>query len=81
MHKINTENTNTNICSQEKSGGFTESLRFSENQVDLRKLGAFTKIRPIYKILALLQKFADLQNLGAFQKLRNLGALQKTGGR
>jgi hypothetical protein len=51
--------------------------------VDLRNLGAFTKIRRIYKILALFRKSggfekswrfyknqADLQNLGAFQKIR-----------
>jgi hypothetical protein len=39
-----------------KSGGFTESLRFSKNQADLRNLGALQKIRWIYRILALFKK-------------------------
>jgi hypothetical protein len=37
-------------------------MRFSKNQADLRNLGAFQKIRRIYRILALLQK------LGGFTK-------------
>jgi hypothetical protein len=39
-----------------KSGGFEKSWRFSKNQADLRNLGAFTKIRQIYKTLALYRK-------------------------
>jgi hypothetical protein len=58
-------------------------LRFYKNQADLRNLGAFTKIRRIYKILTLFRKSggfekswrfyknqADLRNLGAFTKIR-----------
>jgi hypothetical protein len=67
----------------EKSSEFTKSLRFSENQADLRNIGAFQKIRRIWEILALLWKSgrftkywrfsenqADLQNIGALQKNR-----------
>jgi hypothetical protein len=40
----------------EKSGGFEKSWRFSENQTDLRNLGAFQKIWRIWEILALSRK-------------------------
>jgi hypothetical protein len=63
---------------QQKSSKSIKSLRFSKNQADLRNIGAFQKIRRIWKILALLQKSggfgkqwrfpekqADLQNVGA----------------
>jgi hypothetical protein len=66
-----------------KSGGFEKYWRFSENQADLRNIGAFQKIRRIWKILALFRKSggfekywryyknqADLQNVGATQKNR-----------
>jgi hypothetical protein len=40
----------------EKSGGFTESLRFTKNQADLQNPCALQKIRRIYRILALYKK-------------------------
>jgi hypothetical protein len=43
----------------EKSGGFEKYWRFSENQADLKNIGAFQKIRRIYKILAPCRKQAD----------------------
>jgi hypothetical protein len=43
----------------EKSGGFEKYWRFSENQADLKNIGAFQKIRWIYKILAPCRKQAD----------------------
>jgi hypothetical protein len=70
---------------QQKSSKSIKSLRFSKNQADLRNIGAFQKIRRIWKILALLQKSggfgkywrfyknqADLENNGAFQKNRQI---------
>ncbi len=38
-----------------KSGGFEKCWRFPENQADLQNIGAFQKIRRIYKILALFR--------------------------
>jgi hypothetical protein len=64
MQKINTENIHNYLQQQktkrihkflalfEKSGGFEKYWRFSENQADLRNIGAFQKIRRIWKILA-----------------------------
>jgi hypothetical protein len=56
-------------------------LRFSENQADLQNLGAFQKIRQIYRILALFRKSGGFEKSWRFYKnqadLRNLGALQK----
>ncbi len=82
MQKINTENIHKYL-QQQKSNEFIKSLRFSKNQADLRNIGAFQKIRQIWKILTLLQKSggfgkywrfpekqADLQIIGAFQKNR-----------
>jgi hypothetical protein len=43
MQKINTEN----IYKYLQPGLFEKSSRFSENQADLRNLGAFQKIRRI----------------------------------
>jgi hypothetical protein len=40
----------------EKSGGFTEFLRFTKNQADLQNPCALQKIRRIYRILALYKK-------------------------
>jgi hypothetical protein len=40
----------------EKLGGFEKCWRFSENQADLKNVGAVQKIRRIYKILALFRK-------------------------
>jgi hypothetical protein len=42
-----------------KSGRFEKYWRFSENQADLKNIGAFQKIRRIYKILAPCRKQAD----------------------
>jgi hypothetical protein len=39
-----------------KLSEFAKFLRFSKNQADLRNIGAFQKIRRIYKILALYRK-------------------------
>jgi hypothetical protein len=39
-----------------KSGGLEKYWRFSENQADLKNIGAFHKIRRTWKILALSQK-------------------------
>jgi hypothetical protein len=71
------------LALSKKSGGFTKSWRFPENQADLQNLGTYQKIRRIYKILALSRKSggftkswrfpenqADLRNLGALQKIR-----------
>jgi hypothetical protein len=44
------------LALSEKLGGFEKYWRFSENQADLRNIGAFQKIRRIYKILALFRK-------------------------
>jgi hypothetical protein len=57
----------TNTCSQEKSSEFTKSLRFSNNQADLRNIGAFQKIRRIYKIMAPCRKQADDRILAAVE--------------
>jgi hypothetical protein len=80
MQKRNTENI-YKYLQLEKSGGFTESLRFSKNQADLRNLGAFPKIRWIWEILAFLQKSGGFEKSWRFYKnqadLKNLGALQK----
>ncbi len=84
-----------NICSLEnqanyklfalfkKSGGFEKYWRFYKNQADLRNIGAFKKVRRIWKILVLSRKTggfgkywrfpekqADLENIGALQKNR-----------
>jgi hypothetical protein len=82
MQKINTENIHKYL-QPGKSSESTKSLRFSKNQADLRNIGAFTKLRRIWEILALLQKSggfkkywcfsknqADLRNTGAFWKIR-----------
>ncbi len=53
--EIITENT-YEYLQPEKLSEFTKFLRFSKNQADLRNIGAFQKIRPIYKILALFKK-------------------------
>jgi hypothetical protein len=42
-----------------KSGRFEKYWRFSENQADLKNIGAFQKIRRIYKILAPWRKQDD----------------------
>jgi hypothetical protein len=42
-----------------KSGRFEKYWRFSENQADLKNIGAFQKIRRIYKILARCRKQVD----------------------
>jgi hypothetical protein len=76
-----------------KSGGFTKSWSFSKNQADLQNLGAFPKMRRIYKILALFQKSGRFKILALFRKpggfekywrfsenqadLKNIGALTK----
>jgi hypothetical protein len=39
-----------------KSGGLTESLRFTKNQADLQNPCALQKIRRIYRILGLYKK-------------------------
>jgi hypothetical protein len=65
-----------------KSSKFTKFLRFSKNQADLRNLGAFQKIRRIYKILALFEKSGGFEKYWHFSKnqadLQNIGALQKS---
>jgi hypothetical protein len=53
-----------------KLSEFTKFLRFLKNQADLRNIGAFQKIRRIYKILALYRNQADLRNIGTLQKNR-----------
>jgi hypothetical protein len=39
-----------------KSDGFEKYWRFSENQADLKNIGAFQKIRWIYKNIGAMQK-------------------------
>ncbi len=70
------------------------SCGFLKNQADLQNLGAFPKIRRIYKILALFQKSGGFTKSWRFSKnqadlkywrfsenqadLKNIGAFQKT---
>jgi hypothetical protein len=65
----------------EKSGGFEKYWHFSENQADLKNIGAFTKIRRIWKILALFKKSGGFGKYWRFYKnqadLENVGAMQK----
>jgi hypothetical protein len=67
-----------------KSGGFEKYWRFSESQADLENIGAFTKTRRIWKILALLQKSGGFGKYWRFYKnqadLKILVLSRKTGG-
>ncbi len=60
-------------------------LALSENQADLQNIGAFQKIRLIYKILALLKKSGGFTKSWRFSKnqadLKILASCRKTGGR
>jgi hypothetical protein len=51
--------------------------RISKNQADLQNLGAYPKIRWIYKILALFQKSGGFQNSGGFPKSRSLQKIRR----
>jgi hypothetical protein len=81
--EINTENIHKYL-QQQNSGKFTNSSSFSKNQADIRNLGAFQKIRRIWKILALLQKSGGFEKYWRFYKnqadSRNIGAFRKSDG-
>jgi hypothetical protein len=64
-----------------QSGGFEKSWRFTENQADLRNLGALQKFRRIWETLALYRKSGRFEKSWRFSKnqadFRKLGALPK----
>jgi hypothetical protein len=65
MQKKNTENI-YKYLQPGKSSRFKKFLRFSENQADLRNIGAFQKIRPIWEILALFRKSGGFEKSWRF---------------